>query len=135
MISVKGTWELQKSIMRKAVIIYIAAIPVMAVFCDFYGIFCGFTLGGMFSMLNFRLLALSVERAVTMPERKAAVHAVSGYCIRYFLTGAVILIALKSDYINTVATITGILLIKIIILVNNIVDSRGLIKKGFWDYR
>lgn len=125
----RSTWELQKSIMRKVVIVYIAAIPVMAVFCDFYRIFAGFTFGVIFSILNFRLLALTIERAVTMNPRKAAAYSLSRYFIRYFLAGLVIIVSLKSNYINTAGTIAGILLIKIIVLVNNIVDGRRMLKK------
>ncbi|MBA1334063.1 MAG: hypothetical protein HPY66_1547 [Firmicutes bacterium] len=114
------TRDLNRSITAKVFILYILAAPLALVLPDFTGMFAGLTLGVLFSVLNFRLLSLTLERAVRMEPRRAAAYAAYRYAFRYFLTGGVLYLSIVKDHINIVGTIIGLLLIKLVILVNNI---------------
>jgi hypothetical protein len=118
------TGKLNRSISVKVFTLYLLIAPLMAIFPGFPGVFAGFTLGVVFSILNLKLLSLALEKAVAMNPKNAAEYVVSRYLARYFLAAAVLVLSLKSDYINVIGTIFGLLLIKFVILVNNIFDTK-----------
>lgn len=91
----------------------------------------GLVFGTVLSLLNFRLLYLTLSKAVLMPPGKAQVYASSRYVVRYIITGMVLFIAIKADHINALGTILGLLLIKIVVFVGNIFNSGDLLKKVF----
>lgn len=76
--------------------------------------------GSMFSMLNFRLLALTLERAVSKGPRKARNYAMSRYMVRYILTGIVLFVGFRAPYIEVVGVIAGLLIVKAVIFVDQI---------------
>ncbi|MCT4661758.1 MAG: ATP synthase subunit I [Tissierellales bacterium] len=80
----------------------------------------GVFFGSMFSILNFRLLALTLEKAVNKGPRKARNYAMSRYTIRYMLTGIVLFIGFRAPYINVIAVIVGLLVVKLVIFVDQI---------------
>jgi len=91
----------------------------------------GYIFGGLIGILNFILLARTMERAVEMPPHKAQGYATVNYFIRFIITGVVIIVALKADYINALAAIIGIVLIKLIILVTNLFSDKEYYKRIF----
>lgn len=125
------TKQLQQAISRRVVIAYLVLLPLTAIFNNYVAVFTGFTLGVGFSLINFHLLASTVERAVNMPPGKAAAYTMSRYLMRYLLTGLVIAVSLIAEFIDIKGTVVGLLLIKLLILANNIVDSREMLKKAF----
>jgi len=91
----------------------------------------GLAFGTLISMLNFSLLAKTVEKAVHMDPEKAKIYMSSRYSIRFVLYGVVIYISVIADYINVLGTIVGILIIKAIIYAINIFDDKEFFKRVF----
>lgn len=73
----------------------------------------GLLLGSVFSVINFRLLAITIEKAVEMNPGRAQIYAGSRYTIRLVITAAVLILALKAPYIDFIGAITGLFLSKI----------------------
>lgn len=80
--------------------------------------------GSIYAILNLRLLSLALEKALKMPPSRAQIYASSQYFLRMALTGVVILLALKADYLNTIAVIAPMFFPKIVILGNNIIKAK-----------
>ncbi|WP_243116557.1 ATP synthase subunit I [Marinisporobacter balticus] len=91
----------------------------------------GLLFGTAISMLNFRVLALTLEKAVCMAPSKAQVYASSRYFIRFITNGIVIFISLKADYLNIIGVIIGLVMIKIIIFVQNLFNNKMFFKRIF----
>lgn len=84
----------------------------------------GLLFGTIFAILNFILLASTLNKAVTMNSAKAQVYAGSRYYIRYLLTGIVIYISIKSPNMNVYGTISGLIIPKFYILLSNLFGYR-----------
>lgn len=80
--------------------------------------------GSIYAILNLRLLSLALEKALKMPPSRAQIYASSQYFLRMALTGVVILLALKADYLNPIAVIAPMFFPKIVILGNNIIKAK-----------
>jgi len=124
--------ELVLSIVKKAITILAVLIAISFIFLNepmrwTYG----YIFGGLIGILNFILLARTMERAVEMPPHKAQGYATVNYFIRFIITGVVIIVALKADYINALAAVIGIVLIKLIILVTNLFSDKEYYKRIF----
>ncbi|KAB3539708.1 ATP synthase subunit I [Alkaliphilus pronyensis] len=91
----------------------------------------GVIFGTTFSLLNFRLLYLTLNKAVHMPPPKAQAYATSRYLLRYTITGIVIFISLKADYINILGTIAGLVSLKLVILKSELFNSKEYFKNIF----
>jgi len=87
----------------------------------------GYIFGTSIGILGFKLLELTINKAVIMPPKKASYYAMSQYLIRYFIYGIVLTIAALADYLNFVTAVIGLLMIKIVIITYTIYDS--LIKR------
>lgn len=89
----------------------------------------GYIFGGLIGILNFMLLAKTIEKAMKMPPARAQVYVSTNYFIRFSIMIIVLLVSLKADYINTLATLIGLLLIKFVILVTNLFDDKEYYKR------
>ena len=76
----------------------------------------GILIGSVYALLNFRLIAVSLNRAVQMSPGRAQVFAGVSYLGRLALTAAIILAAIKVDYINAFGVIVPMFFPKIIIV-------------------
>ena len=76
----------------------------------------GILIGYVYALLNFRLIAVSLNRAVQMSPGRAQVFAGVSYVGRLALTAAIILAAIKVDYINAFGVIVPMFFPKIIIV-------------------
>jgi hypothetical protein len=83
-------------------------------------IFTGLLFGSIFSILNFRLLALSLQKTLKRVPGKAQFHASSRYFVRFILTGLVIYVSVKAPHINVIGTTIGLSGPMIVILVTNL---------------
>ncbi|MDW7668205.1 MAG: ATP synthase subunit I [Bacillota bacterium] len=124
--------ELVLSIVKKSIIILAILIIISFIFLDEPMRWAyGYIFGGLIGVLNFLLLARTMERAVKMPPHKAQGYASVNYFIRFVITGVVLIVAFKADYINALAAIVGIVLIKLIILVTNLFDDKEYYRRIF----
>lgn len=76
----------------------------------------GILIGSVYALLNFRLIAVSLNRAVQMSPGRAQIFASISYMGRLALTAAIILAAIKVDYINAFGVIVPMFFPKIIIV-------------------
>lgn len=91
----------------------------------------GFAFGGLIGILNFMQLARTMEKAVRMNPGRAQGYASVNYFIRFATMGLVILVSLKADYINAMASIIGLLMIKFIIIFTNLFNDKEYYKNIF----
>jgi hypothetical protein len=78
--------------------------------------FNGLIFGYLISVLNFIDLANTMTRASIMSPGQAQIFASLKYFIRFAVTGLVVFISIKADYINVLGTIIGLLVIKLVII-------------------
>lgn len=126
------TWDLQLKIYKytlaTAAVIALGAAILIRPFIPF---FMGIIFGTLISMLNFRALALTLEKAVTLPPGRAQVYASSRYFIRLMTNGIVIFVSIKADYINVLGTIIGLIIIKLVVLGTNLLNDKSFYTKIF----
>lgn len=87
--------------------------------------FLGLLFGSLYSFLNFFLLAYAVEKSLSKHGYKAQSYMAGSYFIRLTITGFVILIGLKTDYINAFGLILPMFFPKAIILLRSILRKGG----------
>lgn len=115
-------------IIKKAIALSLIIIGILAIFLkEPKPYILGMIFGSSISILSFILMALTTRKAVLMEPSKAYGYSVGNYFIRYTIYFAVLLVAAKAEYIDFLATVLGIFVIKIVILSNAIYDS---IKNG-----
>lgn len=129
---VGSTWEVQLKII-KGVLKLNGVIGIVSLFLTKSPLpfLMGLLLGTIISILNFRLAALALERAVKLSPRRAGIYVSSRYMIRYFIIGTVLYISIKADYINILGTIIGIITLKLVILHREVFSNKQFIKNIF----
>lgn len=83
----------------------------------------GYIFGTSISVLGFKLLELTINKAVNMTPKKASSYAFSQYLIRYFIYAIVLTISALADYLSFVTAVIGLFMIKIVIITHTIYDS------------
>ncbi|QZY55520.1 ATP synthase subunit I [Crassaminicella profunda] len=126
------TWDLQLKIFKYTIIIMIVlSIGFAICIQNPLPMILGLIFGTLINMLNFRALALTLERAVHMVPRQAQLYTSSRYFIRYITSAVVIFVGIKADYLNVIGVIIGLVMIKIIILVTNLFNDISFYKRIF----
>ncbi|HHV46660.1 MAG TPA: ATP synthase subunit I [Tissierellia bacterium] len=113
-------------IIRRTVIYSLFATGVFFGFKEPKPLVLGFIFGTSIGILGFKLLELTINKAVTMPPEKAFFYAFCQYIMRYMIYGIVLAVAALADYLSLVTAIIGLLMIKIVILTSaifNIIPS------------
>jgi hypothetical protein len=126
------TYELEKKIIKRVLII-LSILIIIAYFTSQNpkAWALGYVFGGLIGILNFLHLGKTIERAVTMNPGKAQGYTSSRYMLRYLTTGVVIAVSLKADYLNGLATIAGLLLVKFAIYSTHLFDSKEYYRRIF----
>lgn len=126
------TIQLQFKIIKLTVIILVILSMISFFFLDYSMTWIyGYVFGGLIGILNFMLLAKTIEKAMKMPPARAQVYVSTNYFIRFSIMIIVLFVSLKADYINTLATVIGLLLIKFVILVTNLFNDKEYYKRIF----
>ena len=117
----------------KIIVIDVAALIVLMILSFFVtsnpmSWIMGYIFGGVFGILNFLLLGRTLYKASMMSPQKAQIYAGTNYFIRMLITGIVLIIGLKADYLNSFAVIIGLLLIKQIIFLTQFQGSKNFFK-------
>lgn len=120
----------QGKIVKRALILAIGVIIIFLIFLkeDSIPYIYGIIFGVCINILNFRLMSLTLERAVKMPQHKVMPYIVGNYMIRYIIYGIVLIISAIADYINFYTAVLGIFMVKIVILADTLY---GILKKIF----
>jgi hypothetical protein len=86
----------------------------------------GVIFGGLYSILNFKVMQLTCEKAVKMPPAKAQNYIQARYFLRYFITGVVIYVAIMNPWVNVVGVFLGLIAIKLSIYLNEILSRKSV---------
>ncbi|WFD10603.1 ATP synthase subunit I [Tepidibacter hydrothermalis] len=125
----KTTLDMFFNIVKVMIVVFVLIIIVAFLTGAFSKeLLCGLAFGSIFSILNLRLLSLTLEKAVTMHPGNAQGYVLSRYIIRFILSAVVLAISFKAPYINAIGTIIGLLLPKITILIVNLFGIEKIIK-------
>lgn len=84
----------------------------------------GLLFGSIIAILNFRLLAISLQKSVTYPPAKAQIYSTIRYIIRMTIVVVVLFVSAKSPHINIIGTTIGLLSTKFSILGKRIVVDK-----------
>ncbi len=102
----------------KGVIVYdLIAIILLLITSTFSKeMLLGLIFGTIIAILNFRLLAITIEKSVTMPVSKAQIYSAGQYLLRMTVTGVVLFVSVKAPYIHVLGVAIGLLSPKFVIL-------------------
>ncbi|WP_053954738.1 ATP synthase subunit I [Inediibacterium massiliense] len=126
------TWAVQKKIFTYTTMVMIGLNVGFAIFLKHpQSMILGLVFGTAIGMLNFRALAITLEKAAFMDPRKAQVYTASQYYIRYLINGVVIFVSIRADYLHIIGVIIGLVMIKCVILVTNLFNDLSFYKKIF----
>lgn len=92
-------------------------------------IILGVVFGSIIAILNFRLLALTMEKAVDLPPGKAQIHTSIRYLVRLFIVAAVIFVSVKNPNIHVLGTVLGLVSTQIVIFVKKLIITK-ITRKG-----
>ncbi|GAA3655763.1 ATP synthase subunit I [Asaccharospora irregularis] len=76
----------------------------------------GLIFGSLIALLNFRLLAIALEKTVNLPVRKAQIYSSSRYLIRMTIIFIVLMVSATASHLNLLGTVIGLLGPKFVIL-------------------
>lgn len=93
------------------------------IFKNYKPVILGYLFGALISILGFKLLQTTIEKAVSMTPGKAAAYSTVHYIVRYFIYFIVLGVAALADYLNFPAAILGLLIVKFVILASGIFDK------------
>lgn len=100
---------------------------------DFKSLFFGLWFGGIFSIIFFNILYRNILFAIEKTKSQAKRIVTINYIIRYLISGLILYVAAKSNYLNLFTCLIGLLTIKLVFYLNNMViffkDSK-VFKKG-----
>lgn len=83
----------------------------------------GYVFGNAISLLGFILMEKTLNRAVKMNPEKASGYTILHYFLRYIIYFLVLIISAIADYLNFLATVLGLLIIKFVILISTFLDK------------
>lgn len=116
--------DLVLSVIKKIAISSLLIIGITAfVFKEPKPIILGYTFGSIISVLGFKLLHNTINRAITMSPGKANAYSMSRYMIRYIIYAIVLSVSALADYLNFPATILGLMMVKFVILISAVFDK------------
>ncbi len=83
---------------------------------DTIGFILGVLLGGVYSIINFKIIQFTLEKAMKMPPSKSQKYVQTRYFLRYLFTGVVIYLAIIIPIFNIIGVILGLVAIKFSVL-------------------
>lgn len=102
--------------------LFIIGISAFA-FKDPKPIVIGYIFGAIISILGFKLLHNTINKAVEMTPSRASGYSMVHYFLRYIIYFVVLGVAALADYMNFPATILGLIMVKIVIMLSGIFDK------------
>lgn len=113
--------EITKGICIYAIIIGIISLVISK---QPIQIILGIIFGSIIAILNFRLLAITLEKVADMPPGKAQAYSGIRYLIRMFIVAVVIFVSVKNPNVNVIGTILGLISTQIVIFIKKLIISR-----------
>lgn len=116
---------------RSLVVMIIGILAILILTSEPKPYIYGLLFGMIINILNFRLMSLSVKKALTLNPGIAQKYAVGNYLVRYMIYGIVLYIAATADYIDLLMVIVGFFTVKLIIISDTFYDLlKGKKKKS-----
>ena len=84
----------------------------------------GIIFGSVIAILNFRLLASSLEKAVDLPPGKAQAYTGVRYMIRLTITAAALIVSIKNPNLHIIGTAIGLISTQVVIFVKTLITSK-----------
>ena len=84
----------------------------------------GIIFGSVIAILNFRLLALSLEKAVDLPPGKAQAYTGVRYMIRLTITAAALIVSIKNPNLHIIGSAIGLISTQVVIFVKTLITSK-----------
>ena len=81
----------------------------------------GLVFGTLIAILNLKLLAITINKAVSMPSTKAQIYSSSQYLI---IMAVVLFVSAKAPHLNIVGTAIGLLSTKFVILTQKLLIEK-----------
>lgn len=111
-------------VIKRAVIISFFIIGISVFFFNEpKPIIYGYIFGAIISILGFKLLHNTINKAINMTPGKASAYSTVHYLIRYTIYFVVLAIAALANYLNFIAAIIGLLIVKFVIISSAIFDK------------
>lgn len=118
------TEEIKRTLLDILKYLVISLIPVLglsfALSTKPFAFMLGVLIGALTSYLAFVELALTMTKAVKMTSGRSAIYVNAKYYMRLIIYGLVIYASIKAPYIDVYGTVTGLLLVKLVIYITNI---------------
>jgi len=110
----------KRKVLKVTLVVDLLLAVLLGVFLDF-SVFFGFLVGMLVSLINFNLLYISLNKAVQYEDAfKAGAYAFVHYLIRYSFWFIILYISFMRDDVSLIATILGMLSVKLTIIVGNL---------------
>lgn len=113
--------EITKGISIYAIIIGLASFIISK---EPIHIILGVVFGSIIAILNFRLLALTMEKAVDLSPGKAQAYTAIRYLVRMFIVAVVVFVSVKNPNINVIGTVLGLISTQIVIFIKKLIISK-----------
>jgi len=117
--------KIQKQYCTQAMF-YAIAVAFILIIIGEKAIGKGLVLGTLFSVINFVIMGILIERQITNAQTKTRAGAFSFLYIfiRFAILAIPLVISYKIDAVNFFATVAGIFMIQFTILFNNLIVNR-----------
>lgn len=120
--------KLQEEIVKinKGVFIYdIVAIIGFILTRNFnFSMILGLVLGTMVALMNFTMLAKTIEKSVDMSHEGAKLYASTQYFVRMIIIALVLFVTVKSQKLHLIGVLLGLVGPKVVILSRNILFNK-----------
>lgn len=84
----------------------------------------GIIFGSVIAVLNFRLLALTLEKAVNLPPGKAQAYTGVRYMVRLTITAAALIVSVKNPNLHIIGTAIGLISTQVVIFIKTLIASK-----------
>ena len=103
----------------------VVAIVILLIISKFsFPMLIGIIFGSVIAVLNFRLLALALEKAVDLPPGKAQAYTGVRYMIRLTITAAALIVSVKNPNLHIIGTAIGLISTQVVIFIKTLVTSK-----------
>ncbi len=121
----KKTKKTILDVAKAVIVLIIIATPILFLFFDdALALFLGLLFGSSVTFLMFVELAMTIKKAVQMEASRANAYTMSKYYLRFLIYGVVIFVSIKAPYINVIGTVIGLLSVKVVIYITNIIVQK-----------
>lgn len=112
-----------QSIIKKSIVLIIfESIIISLFFNNRLQLVLGLIIGGGFAIVSFRMIYLSILMAIGKNESKAKRFMALSYTLRYLFYGIILYLGHKTGYYNIYTTTLGLITIKLVLYINNLIS-------------